>query len=203
MESELMIEHEKLLVKTAILFHDTEFKPRREGHEKRSAKRAEIELSKINIRTDDILSVKKIILATEFPRNPQNISEKVIADADICTLGFRTGFFDWTMRDYSEKYIYEEKIDLHKYLEGLVGFFADNDYYTRWAQQNLSSQKNTNLQLIKHYLETLYSKENESMKYKSTIWNFSSLYSPTKDKAEEKYSKRSSPSSMLFDYKEE
>ena len=79
------IDKEALLI--AAWFHDIGHTETCEGHEDVGIKLAENFLRENDYSEDGISKVISLINATRMPRNPQNILEEIICDADLHHLG--------------------------------------------------------------------------------------------------------------------
>lgn len=158
MEDEKVPIEERVILRTAVLFHDIEFRIGRKGHEKASADFAVKTLQKLSLHPTVIHKIKNLILATEFPRSPKNLLEKIICDADIITTGTKN-HYRWTLADFEEKYLENPAMNLLEYLEGYVIFLNSNDFYTKWAQRNLTKQKKKNIEIVKEKIELIKSRQ--------------------------------------------
>ncbi|AWV96984.1 HD domain-containing protein [Arcticibacterium luteifluviistationis] len=72
-----------LLVKVAALFHDIGFIDGMKNHEEKGCEIAKAYLIAYGFKEKDIEIICGMIMATKIPQNPQNLLEKILADADL------------------------------------------------------------------------------------------------------------------------
>ncbi len=91
--SEGVSEHDKVLVKTAALFHDAGFvKDKHAGHEAEGCILVREHLPNFGYNTADIECICQMIMSTKIPQSPSNRLEQILCDADLDYLG-REDFF--------------------------------------------------------------------------------------------------------------
>lgn len=106
-----------LCLVTAVCFHDVGYIDRPEDHEARSIEIATEVLPRFGYSAAQIALICTLILATRLPNNPQTLLEKIIADADMDSLG-REDFLS-------------AGLHLRHELEGLGNKSADSEWYQR------------------------------------------------------------------------
>jgi uncharacterized protein len=112
------IQGESLLcLLTAVCFHDVGYIDRPDDHEARSAEIAAGVLPQFGYSEQHITLIRTLIMATKLPNNPQTLLEKIIADADMDSLG-REDFLS-------------AGLHLRHELEGLGSQSADSEWYQR------------------------------------------------------------------------
>lgn len=84
--------YETILLKTAVLFHDTGFIESSANHEERGCEIAREHLPTYNYHENEIERICGMIMATKIPQCPQNQLEEIICDADLDYLG-RSDFY--------------------------------------------------------------------------------------------------------------
>lgn len=104
-----------LCLLTAVCFHDVGYIDRPDDHEARSAEIAAQILPRFGYSPPQIALIRTLILATKLPNNPQTLLEKIIADADMDSLG-REDFLS-------------AGLHLRHELEGLGNQSADTEWY--------------------------------------------------------------------------
>ncbi len=162
-------DHERLLV--AAWFHDTGYTTGVENHEEASCKIATGFLEKEAYPKEDIKEVGSLIMATKRHYMPQNLSEKIIRDADSSHFAQKsywetTDFLKEELKmlgiaNYSEKQWRNENIKM---------FRNEHQFYTPYAKENWESTKQKNLkQLLKDKKteKQIAKKEQLKAKYKS------------------------------------
>lgn len=80
-------EKELMLLETAALYHDLGFIRRYSDNETISCDFAKESLPGCGFQPDEIEAVCRMIMATQIPQSPQNLSEMVLCDADLDYLG--------------------------------------------------------------------------------------------------------------------
>ncbi len=92
-ESEGVSQHERVLVKTAALFHDAGFvKNKHAGHEVEGCRLVMESLPQFGYQAEDIDCICRMIMSTKIPQSPTNLLEQILCDADLDYLG-RDDFF--------------------------------------------------------------------------------------------------------------
>lgn len=91
--SEGVGERDKVLVKTAALFHDAGFiKNKHAGHEAEGCVLVREVLPEYGYSPEDIERICGMIMATKIPQSPNTLLEEILCDADLDYLG-REDFF--------------------------------------------------------------------------------------------------------------
>ena len=77
-------ERNSFIVSAAAWFHDTGIVDSGlQFHEAKSVELAENYLKEIGVNEEEIVEIKKCILATQMPQKPTSLNEKIICDADL------------------------------------------------------------------------------------------------------------------------
>ncbi len=149
---------EALLI--AAWFHDIGHIETCEGHEDVGIKLAQKFLQENNYSEAGINKVISLINATRMPRNPQNILDKIICDADLHHLG--------TNNYEKRNQLYKNEIEAlqgniikeEDWLQNNLEFLKYHKFYTDFAKQKYDTQKNINyiktkkkLKKVKKHLE--------------------------------------------------
>jgi uncharacterized protein len=145
---ERITKYEMKLLLTAALFHDAGFINDSKLHEEESCKMAGRYLPGFGYTTDEIESVKGIIMATKIPQSPKNHLEEIICDADLDYLG-RNDFFgisDTLYTEFTDAGIVDNENDWNKLQ---VKFFEGHHYFTKSAIKLRQGVKVANLKIIK------------------------------------------------------
>lgn len=79
--------YESMLLKTAVLFHDSGFIWTTVEHESRGCELAREVLPRYDYTPEEIEGICGMIMATKIPQSPQNKLEEIICDADLDYLG--------------------------------------------------------------------------------------------------------------------
>lgn len=85
--------HDRVLVKTAALFHDAGFiKNKHTGHEAEGCLLVREILPKFGYEPEGIERICRMIMSTKIPQSPSTLLEEILCDADLDYLG-RDDFF--------------------------------------------------------------------------------------------------------------
>lgn len=80
-------EYDKILLKTAALFHDSGFTVSNANHEETGCQIVRNNLPRYEYSEADIEKICGMIMATKIPQSPQTLLEEILADADLDYLG--------------------------------------------------------------------------------------------------------------------
>jgi len=146
---------EKEILQIAAWFHDLGCIVCCDGHEQESKNFAREFLSSQNYPPEKIESVFQLIDATRLPRNPQNLLEEIICDADLYHLG--TNEFE------SKSDLYRKELEFkgiasfteQEWLENNLKFINHHKFYTDYAKNKYGIQKNINRLKIEKKLSKL------------------------------------------------
>lgn len=137
-------EHNTYILRTAALTHDLYFEVGGIFNEEKTVDITNKILSTLNYTTEEIKKVRKLIMATRLPTNPQNISEKIICDADLDNLG-RYDFFE-----KSELCRIEGGFEKKKWYEKQMPLFLNHvNYYTDSAKKLRGEKLKQNIEDLK------------------------------------------------------
>ena len=146
-------ENEQFIVYLAAWFHDAGHllvDPAK--HEIKSVELMKTFLMKYSIDEETIRQISDCILATRMPRNPQNLLQKIICDADTYHLG--TKDFKATnkqlRKEYELKNIPEPAGGWRK---GSLDFLLAHEYYTDYCKNLLTPGKMENIERLRKKLE--------------------------------------------------
>ncbi len=141
-------ENEMFILYSAAWFHDT-------GHlftepAKHEEMGSEIMKKFMREHLDDertITAIEECIMATKFPRNPKNLLEQIICDAD--TYHFGTKDFKKTNKNAYEEYkLRSGGTDRIKFNESTIKMLEDHKFYTGYAKELLDKGKKKNLKKL-------------------------------------------------------
>ncbi|MDT8346729.1 MAG: DUF5706 domain-containing protein [Flavobacteriaceae bacterium] len=150
-----LIEHYKLADKEeqaliiACWFHDVGYIHGTDGHEQHSVSIATEFLTKHHADSELIALVKRLILATEFKKEPEDLLEEIISDAD--SSHFAKDYFKETSAllrlELQQKG--EKNFTSEEWLNENIRFFTEEHrYYTDYALRNWEPEKHKNLQKL-------------------------------------------------------
>jgi len=146
---EKVSKHEKFLIKTAALFHDSGMLRTYTGHEEASCEIAKETLPKYGYKPEDIKCICKMIMTTKLPQSASDQLEMIICDADLDYLG-REDFYmishrlklEWNLLNIN-------KTTLRAWYELQIRFLENHNYFTKAAIESRNRGKQTNLEQIK------------------------------------------------------
>jgi putative nucleotidyltransferase with HDIG domain len=157
-------EKDKEVLNIAAWFHDIGHIKSCEGHEDISIDMAIDFLKENNYPPESINKVVELINATRMPRNPQNLLEEIICDADLHHLG--TNKFEVKADLYKKEL---ESLDCCNIPENEWGirnlnFFDQHKFFTNYAREKYQTQKNINYIKIKKKLKKVNKKMDQTEK---------------------------------------
>ncbi len=141
-------EHDRILVQTAALFHDSGMLRSYVNHEELSAEIAQEVLPGFAYSQSDIDHIIDMILTTKLPQSAKRLTERILCDSDLDYLG-RTDFFmialtlqhEWNVLKFRESTILE-------WYELQVEFLTHHEFYTPSAISLRQDQKEINLKQV-------------------------------------------------------
>jgi Family of unknown function (DUF5706) len=157
-------EKEMLTLYTASWFHDT-------GHlftepVKHEHMSVDIMRKYMTEQTDDkeqIDEIEKCILATKAPRNPANVLQQIICDADTYHLG--TNDFKKTNKQmFKEHSLKTGETDKIKFNTSTLKMLEEHKFYTDYCKELLSQRKELNMKKLKNKIEESKSGVNKDNK---------------------------------------
>lgn len=140
------------LLETAALFHDLGFISTYKNHEEEGCRIAKIILPNFQYSEEQVEIICGMIMATKIPQKPQNILEKIIADADLDYLG-RDDFEPIAESLFQELREREMVTDLDTWNKIQVKFLENHHYWTKSAIELRNEQKMTHLQKLHELVE--------------------------------------------------
>ncbi|MEP6846843.1 MAG: Pycsar system effector family protein [Panacibacter sp.] len=142
-------EDEMLILYTAAWFHDTGHlftEPAK--HEKMSCEVMR-KFMKDQVEDEKIIEqVEACIMATKFPRNPQNLLQQIICDADTYHLGTKE-FKDTNKRAFEERSLRSGDSDKDKFDADTIEMLDTHQFYTNYAKELLSERKEENMKKLR------------------------------------------------------
>ena len=130
-DSEGVSEHDRVLVKTAALFHDAGFvKNKHAGHEVEGCILVRDALPKFGYKPADIECICGMIMSTKIPQSPNTLLEEILCDADLDYLG-RDDFFSIGETLFEELQAYHLIGDERAWNRLQVSFLHAHHFYTR------------------------------------------------------------------------
>jgi predicted metal-dependent HD superfamily phosphohydrolase len=154
-------ESEKEVLLIAAWFHDIGHTECCDGHEDVGIEKAAKFLKENDYPDDRIIKVVSLINATRMPRNPKNLLEEIICDADLHHLG--TNNYDIKGELFRNEVEAQNgsKIAEKDWLKNNLKFFNEHKFFTDYAKQRFETQKNINYIKIEKKLKKVNKKMEE------------------------------------------
>jgi class 3 adenylate cyclase/predicted metal-dependent HD superfamily phosphohydrolase len=141
---EKISEHDMLLLKTAVLLHDSGFSRVYNGHEEEGCNIAEELLPDYGYTESDIERIKGMILATKIPQTPHNLLEEIIADADLEYLG-TDQFTTISSTLFNEWQAFDMIRTEEQWMNAQINFISKHHYFTSYCKKFRTDKKLENL----------------------------------------------------------
>lgn len=142
-------EREMLTIFAAAWFHDTgHLFSEPVGHEKKSA---EIMRSfmKANMMDDELINnIDHCIMATKMPRNPANLLEQIICDADMYHFGTKE-FKETNKSAMQEIKLRTGTLNRPDFDRKTIEMFKNHEFYTTYCKDLLTKKKQKNMKKLK------------------------------------------------------
>jgi uncharacterized protein len=145
-------EHELLLLKTAVYFHDLGFIEIYKNHEQLGCEIARKELPGFGYSDEDIERICGLIMATKIPQSPRNKLEEIIADADLDYLG-RDDFKPIAHTLFKELGVFFNLQDEREWNKIQLNFLRQHQYFTDYAIKFRQEKKQKHLEEIEQIVE--------------------------------------------------
>ena len=171
-------ENDKEALLIAAWFHDVGHTQCCEGHEVIGIEMATNFLKKNNYSEEGIAKVVSLINATRMPRNPKNILEEIICDADLHHLGTNNFEVKGELFRNELEALNGCKTPEAEWLKNNLKFFNQHKFFTDYAKERFETQKNINYIKIEKKLKKVNKKMEEESKY--------GLEEPKKEKKKDK-----------------
>ena len=149
-----------LCLLTAACFHDVGYIDRPDDHEARSAEIASAVLPQFGYSAQHIALIRGLIMATKLPNNPQTLLEKIIADADMDSLG-REDFLSAGLHLRHELEGLGNSTSDTQWYQQQYDFLLQHKYYTEAARQLRGPGKRRNIDAVAKILDELRRKEEQ------------------------------------------
>jgi uncharacterized protein len=131
-ELEGLSDEDRLLVRTAALYHDIGYIEAYERNEPIAVRIAEETLPGFGYTDEQIAIIGGVIMATQLPQEPQNLMQQIICDADLNSLG-RDDFFITAHRLRLELVRRGQIIGVREWYQRQIEFLQAHHYWTTSA----------------------------------------------------------------------
>ncbi len=155
-------EDDMLAVYVAAWFHDTGYLfTGATNHEDKGVDLMKTFISEFNLPDELIAKIQGCIMATKFPRDPKNLPEEIICDADTYNFGSRKEFKITNKLAFEECNNHGISISLKEFDEGTLKLLTEHTFYTSYCRDLLNDEKKEIMKKIKKRLkdEERYEKE--------------------------------------------
>jgi len=153
-DSEGVSDHERVLVKTAALFHDAGFvKNKHAGHEVEGCALVREHLPKFGYKASDIECICGMIMATKIPQSPSTLLEAILCDADLDYLG-RDDFYIIGGTLFEELQSYQLIGDEQTWNRLQVSFLTAHRFHTQTNKALREPVKNRYLEDLQDLVST-------------------------------------------------
>ncbi|TAJ15528.1 HD domain-containing protein [Marinilabiliaceae bacterium JC017] len=150
--AEKLSEEDILLLKVAALFHDSGHIIDYKKHEEYGAKIAKETLMHYNYTQDQIDTICRLIMSTQFPPEPKDELEQVICDSDLDYLG-RSDFIPVSNTLYKELKEREMIGTIDEWNLKQLHFIEKHQYFTETARNLREVNKQSQIDRLKKILE--------------------------------------------------
>ncbi len=140
------------LLLIAAWFHDIGYAETIPLHEERSAEKAEEFLRKKDYPQEKIDAVKKLILATKVPQNPESNLEKIMCDADIAYIGKKDFMSRIKLLRKEWKQTIQKEFSDPEWFRENIHFLESNSFHTEYAKRKFGETRKENLAALKQKL---------------------------------------------------
>lgn len=150
-ELEAIPPYERILLKTAALYHDSGFLINNVNHEELGCGIAREILPNYRYNEGEIEIICSMIMATKIPQSPKNHLEQILCDADLDYLG-RKDFYGIGNTLFQELKAYNVLKDESSWNELQVKFLENHQFFTSTNQFRREPQKQVYLKQLKDWL---------------------------------------------------
>ncbi|MDQ2720569.1 MAG: DUF5706 domain-containing protein [Bacteroidota bacterium] len=141
-------EKELLILRTAAWFHDTgQLFTDPSKHEEMSIDIMKRFMKDFGEDEQMISDIEGCIMATKFPRNPKNLLQQIICDADTYNLGTKE-FKETNKKAFEERKLRNGDADPLKFNQETVELLQTHTYYTSYCTELLNVRKSKNLKKV-------------------------------------------------------
>jgi predicted metal-dependent HD superfamily phosphohydrolase len=146
-------EKEMLILFAAAWFHDTGYlftEPQK--HEEMSCEIMKKFMKDLVPEEEIISDIEGCIMATKSPRNPKNLLQEIICDADTFHLGTKN-FKEMNKRMMQEDKLRNPEISKEDFRKGTIKMMEEHVFYTNYCKELLNERKEKNLLKLKEKVE--------------------------------------------------
>ena len=146
-------EPDRLLLRTAALYHDIGYIEQYQRNEPIAARIAAETLGGFGYSAQQIEAIQSVILATQLPQQPRDLLQQIVCDADLDALG-REDFYMTSFSLRLELSSYGDTVSLREWFERQLVFLENHAYFTEAARTLRNPMKQSHIQDIKQLLDS-------------------------------------------------
>lgn len=135
------------LIKIAALYHDIGFTKTHVEHEKEGCRIARRHLKDYGYPEADIDAVCGMIMATRLPQTPQNLSEKILVDADLEYLA-TSNYWSISEALFKELKHFDDGLTKTEWRRIQIDFIKKHTYHTDYCKRYKKFRKFKNLERL-------------------------------------------------------
>lgn len=144
--------YERLLLKTAALYHDSGFLINNINHEELGCEIVRENLPNYRYSDKEIEIISSMIMATKIPQSPKNHLEQILCDADLDYLG-RKDFYGIGNTLFQELRAYKVLQDKVAWNKLQVKFLEAHNFFTQSNRYRREQQKQEYLKQLRTWLD--------------------------------------------------
>lgn len=152
-DAEKITQQERVLLLTAVAYHDSGFIYQTSKHEEKGCEIAKETLPQFDYTATEIDLICGMIMATKIPQTPQTKLEQIICDADLDYLG-RDDFWEIGNRLYQELSVYGILGSEEEWNKLQLRFLEAHNFQTPSAIKLREPVKQTHLEKIRAIVNT-------------------------------------------------
>lgn len=144
-----------VLLRTAAWYHDLGFVEQRADHEAVGAAIAAAVLPGFGYSAEQIAAICGMIMATRLPQQPRTLLEKILADADLDSLG-RADFMPTSLNLRAELAAAGTDLSMPQWYQRQLEFLQSHRYFTTPARQLRDAQKQQNIAMLQALIDAAH-----------------------------------------------
>lgn len=141
--------HERTMLETAALFHDSGMLKTYIGHEEASVEIVRKHLPGFGYEQDEIETICKMIITTKLPQSAKSHAEKLLCDSDLDYLGREDFFMIAHQLQYEWNILNIRRTTLREWYELQIMFLENHTFFTQSSQKLRNEKKADNLKQVK------------------------------------------------------
>jgi predicted metal-dependent HD superfamily phosphohydrolase len=154
------------MLQLAAWFHDSGYLDTYDGHEGKSADRAEAWLKEHNYPKEQIERVRACIMATRKGAETHTLLEEILVDADLSNIGQETFFATAELLRVEWEIFLNKEFSNTEWAEFQLDFLLSHNFQTEKAQKRYSEQLSLNIQEQRKHLKKAEKKKDKKKKKK-------------------------------------